>query len=319
MKVWDGQCWSIGFKDSGDPLAQAEAVFEDGKTVYVPNLLEGDLAGKGLIQIDHPKPATKKSGAVGQKKSSDSKNPPLWEGTSEAFGRLRVGHKVDSEKNTFSCLIANSGQLTQCSAKSVKYQITFGDKVMTEVGERAIRDNLTEKSQVVACRDQVRAELQQELDSLPMGQAAPTRPPATQPRADRSAAGAAAASGPIPKTPSGTVPGEVKVPAEVAPAPVPAEVAPAPKPKATDTAHVEQAHSAAIVQSGAPAASKAEASTATSSLSAGAKAILRRSRHISDVAGCFGPPPVLGRKRQKKAPTEEEVPRRAFKGPYWSS
>ena len=165
MRVWDGENWSVGWADSTDPLSAAVATFSCGKQIIVPSVLAGDLEGKGIIKITKPAPAAKKPAVASQQDT-------IWEGNSEAWGRLQVVNKIDSTKNKFSALVHKGGQLTQVSAKSVKYNLKFGDKIMAAVGKKVIEDNIQTKPEVVACRDKVRLEYQKELEDLPEGQPA---------------------------------------------------------------------------------------------------------------------------------------------------
>ena len=251
-RVWDGQAWSVSWKTGTDPCDAAVAVFACGKEVVCPNLLAGDLAGKGYMKIEKPVPKKRAS-------AQDAKDPPIWEGEVEGFGRLVILNKIDKDKQKFAALVNKSGQLTQFSAKSCKNNIEMGNKLMTIVAQRCVEQKVSGKPEIVAIRDAVRQEHREELDQLP-----PPEEPKPEPAAGKVTAGK---SKPTASEPAGAAHDHHSTAAPAGPVAPPKSAAPGttappagkkatPKPKATGaitTAAAPPAAPPAAAQAGAEA------------------------------------------------------------------
>ena len=154
-RFWDGRRWNTSWEKASDPMSAAVAIFSDGSRLICPNLLAADLEGKGILRIERPEADTGKKHVI---------KPPIWEGVSEGFGRMMVVNKIDSCKDKFASLMTKGGQLTQCSAKSCKYNLPLGEKILKLTGMRIIEKNINNKADVVKARDEIREELKDELE-----------------------------------------------------------------------------------------------------------------------------------------------------------
>ena len=134
-------------------------MFSDNTQLIVPNLLAGDLEGKGFLKIQRPDPA---------EASKKQVKPPIWEAVSEGFGKLMVVNKIDSSKDRFASLVNRKGQLTQATARSCKFNINFGNEFMKRVGQAVVEKKIDKKEDVVKIRDELRKELEPELAKIQM-------------------------------------------------------------------------------------------------------------------------------------------------------
>jgi hypothetical protein len=156
-RVWDGQQWSCGWKPAASATEPAIAIFPNKKEMVMPSILAGDLEGKGIlkIKVDIANTRTKKEA-----------KEVFWSAESPHFGVMRVIHKRDCDKQTFSALVNKVGQLTQISNKAVKGHVDFSDKLLAIVGERVISEDIMEKAKITSLRDKVKEDYQHEIDQF---------------------------------------------------------------------------------------------------------------------------------------------------------
>jgi hypothetical protein len=147
-RVWDGRQWSTAWAEQADAAATdpAIAVFPDGSTITVPEVLHADVLHKHVVKVGISRPAPKKKGKEKEK---------LWEGEHDTLGSLRVVTKADQNKIQFMALLAQGKQICQATAGQCGGDLKMGLNCLIAIGEGLVKGEIqADKSSIYEFRDE---------------------------------------------------------------------------------------------------------------------------------------------------------------------
>ena len=134
QKVWNGKCWSVGWKPAGEDSKHTDpavALFADGSEFVCADLLQGELEDKGVVRRQPPKKAPK---AKAKSKANPDDIHMLGTHPNPEIGDLYVTFRKDHEKEKFACLLdCNKKQFCQVSSKSAP--IEHGLMIIKKLGK----------------------------------------------------------------------------------------------------------------------------------------------------------------------------------------
>jgi hypothetical protein len=147
-RVWNGFHWSVGWVENlaATDTDAAMALWPDGTTMIIPEVLYGDIGKKLLFKAAEKAQPKKKGKQV---------VPAKWDDVHSTLGALRLVVKKDDKKRDFAALLAEGKQICQATLGQTNGDLDVAIDCLKAVGKALVEGTTPAiKSDIYQCRDE---------------------------------------------------------------------------------------------------------------------------------------------------------------------